>query len=111
DLMPHLSESMLSTLPQDDRYRKIYKDYGFIHDMIKAGYTGRKGKGGFYRLNPDPAKKKEKQALALNADGFDETMYRKAERPKPAAVDAGKAGLRAVVETPDDGGQYTWRVL
>jgi 3-hydroxyacyl-CoA dehydrogenase len=111
DLMPHLSGSMLSTLPKDDQYRKIYKDYGFIPGMIKAGYTGRKGKGGFYRLNPDPAKKKEKQALEIDPGKFEESHYRKAETVKPAAAEAGKAGLRAVVETPDDGGRYAWKVL
>ncbi len=111
DLMPHLAESMLATLPPNDWYRKIYKDYPFIHQMIKAGYNGRKGKGGFYRLNPDPKAKKEKQALALNADKFDESMYKKADKPKLPSMDAGKAGLRAVVETADDGGRYAWAVL
>jgi 3-hydroxyacyl-CoA dehydrogenase len=111
DLMPHLAESMLATLPANDWYRKIYKDYPFIHQMIAAGYNGRKGKGGFYRLNPDPKAKKEKQALALNADRFDETLYKKAGKPKLPSMDAGKQGLRAVVETDDDGGRYVWAVL
>jgi 3-hydroxyacyl-CoA dehydrogenase len=71
DLMPHLADSLLSTLPKEDPYRKIYKDYGFIDGLIKAGYTGRKGKGGFYRLNPDPCRSaKEKQALLQNQCRF-----------------------------------------
>lgn len=111
DLMPHLSKSLLSTLPADDEYRKIFTDYKFIHDMIAAGYTGRKGKGGFYRLNPDPKAKKEKQALAINADKFDDGQYRRAAKPKPAAAEAGKAGIRAVLEIDDAGGQYAWRVM
>ena len=111
DLMPHLAESMLSTLPQNDEYRKIYKDYPFIHRMIGQGFTGRKGKGGFYRLNPDPKAKKEKQALALAPDMFDEGMYRKADKPKLASVDAGRKGLRAVMEADDRGGRYAWAVL
>ncbi|MEZ5815411.1 MAG: 3-hydroxyacyl-CoA dehydrogenase NAD-binding domain-containing protein [Alphaproteobacteria bacterium] len=110
DLMPKLSESLLSTLPKDDAYREIFEDYKFIHQMIEAGYTGRKGKGGFYRLNPD-AKGKEKQALALSPDKFDESQYVKADKPKLLSVDAGRAGLRAVVETDDEGGRYAWAVL
>ncbi len=94
-------------MPKEDSYRKIYKDYGFIDGMIKAGYTGRKGKGGFYRLTPD----KVKQALRLNADSFDEAQYAKADKPKLASMDAGKKGLRAVVETDDEGGRYAWKVL
>lgn len=112
DLMPYLASSMLSTLPDDDEYRKIYKDYPFVHQMIKAGYNGRKGKGGFYRLNPDaPKGAKEKQTLELNADKFDEAQYRPSDKPKLESVSAGKKGLRAVVETDDEGGKYAWKVL
>lgn len=109
DLMPHLAHSLLTTLPEADQYRKIYKDYPFIDGMIKAGYTGRKGKGGFYRLHPDGSK--EKQALALGNAPFDESQYKKADKPKLASMDAGKKGLRAVVEADDEGGRYAWKVL
>ena len=64
--------------------------------MIDAGYTGRKGKGGFYRLNPDaPKGTKEKQALAFDPKKFDEGQYRKAGKPKLDSVAAGKKGIRA----------------
>ncbi len=111
DLMPHLADSLLSTLPENDSYRKIYKDYPFVAGMIKAGYNGRKGKGGFYRLNPDPTKTKEKQALRLSGAEFNESQYAKADKPRLASMDAGKKGLRAVVETDDEGGHYAWKVL
>ncbi|MBL4803810.1 MAG: 3-hydroxyacyl-CoA dehydrogenase [Alphaproteobacteria bacterium] len=115
DLMPKLSDSLLSTLPKDDAYRDIFEDYKFIHEMIDAGYTGRKGKGGFYRLNPDaPKGKKEKQALAIDPKKFDESQYGASEKKTAQAdpaVSAGKKGMRAVVETDSDGGQYAWEVL
>lgn len=112
DLMPYLSKSLLSTLPENDQYRKIYKDYGFVSQMIEAGYNGRKGKGGFYRLNPDaPKGKKEKQTLQLNAETFDEGQYQKSTKVSLASVSAGRKGLRAVVETDDEGGHYAWKVL
>ncbi|HPF78103.1 MAG TPA: 3-hydroxyacyl-CoA dehydrogenase/enoyl-CoA hydratase family protein [Alphaproteobacteria bacterium] len=110
DLMPYLASSMLSSLPKDDEYIKIYKDYPFVKEMITAGYNGRKGKGGFYRLKPDSAEK-EKQTLDLNPDKFDESQYRKSDKPKLESVSAGKKGLRAVVETDDEGGRYAWKVL
>ena len=112
DLMPYLANSMLSSLPEDDEYRKIYKDYPFVPQMIEAGYNGRKGKGGFYRLNPDaPKGTREKQTLDLNPDKFEESQYRKSNKKKLASVKAGKKGLRAVVETDDEGGRYAWKVL
>lgn len=110
DLMPHLAESLLSSLPEKDWYRDEYKDYKFIHKMIEAGYTGRKGKGGFYRLDPN-AKGRVKQALALDADKFSEDRYAKADKPSLPSVSAGRKGLRAVVESDDIGGKYAWAVL
>ena len=109
--MPHLSESLLSTLPDDDEYRKIYVDHPFIHKMIEAGYTGRKGKGGFYRLDPEAKGKKVKQALSIDAQKFDEAQYQKADKPDLLSVKAGKKGLKAVVTTEDEGGAYAWKVL
>lgn len=108
DLMPHLSKSLLSLLPDNDEYRKIYRDIPLVTQMIAAGYTGRKGKGGFYRLDD----KRNKLAIDLNTTSFDgEKSYRMADKPKLESADAGKKGLRAVVEHPDQGGKYAWTVL
>ncbi len=108
DLMPKLAASMLATLPEKDAYRDIYKDFPFIDGMIKAGYTGRKGKGGFYRLDD----KRKKQALKLDANSFDESQYKPVDKVSGlASVDAGKQGLRAVVTADDLGGKYAYEVL
>lgn len=109
DLMPKLADSMLSTLPENDEYRKIFKDYGFIHSMIKAGYTGRKGKGGFYALDAN----KKKQALKLTPDSFDEkSSYAPAQKISGlTSVESGKKGIKAVVTSDDIGGKYAWSVL
>lgn len=112
DLMPKLSHSLLSNLPKEDAYRDAFIDHKFVHDMIAGGYTGRKGKGGFYRLNPDNPKGKEKQALSIKADGFDESQYAKAKKPSNlGSIDAGRDGLKAVVTSDDEGGKYAWEVL
>ena len=112
DLMPHLAKSLLDTLPKNDAYRDAFIDHGFIHKMIDAGYTGRKGKGGFYRLNPDaPKGTREKQSFVLDADKFDEKNYTKSVKPRLKSVDAGRKGLKAVVTTDDQGGRYAWDVL
>jgi 3-hydroxyacyl-CoA dehydrogenase len=113
DLMPYLSKSLLSTLPEKDGYRDIYRDIPFIHAMIDAGYNGRKGHGGFYRLNPDaPKGTKEKQTVEFSNDGFDVTKsYRKSDKPKLASAAAGKKGMRAVLEHDDIGGVYAREVM
>lgn len=108
DLMPHLSKSLLHSLPPNDPYRAIFKDYPFIHQMIAAGYNGRKGKGGFYALDES----RKKQTQVLNAEKFDPaTSYRPSEKVSPAAAEKGKLGLKAVVTSDDDAGKYAWTVL
>ncbi len=108
DLMPKLATSLLSTLPDHDEYRKIHRDIPLINDMIKAGHTGRKGKGGFYKL--DTARKK--LALDLQTPSFDENKsYKPAEKPRLESADAGKKGLKAVLEQGDQGSQYAAAVL
>ncbi len=109
DLIPKLAHSLLSMLPTKDAYRDEFVEYGFIKGLIDAGYTGRKGKGGFYRLNPDGSK--EKQALAINADTFDESQYKKSDKQKLPSMEMGKKGLRVVLEADDEGGRYAKAVL
>jgi 3-hydroxyacyl-CoA dehydrogenase len=112
DLMPHLAKSLLSSLPSHDAYRSAYVDYPFLQKMIASGYTGRKGKGGFYRLDPQNPAAKTKQSLILSAENFDESAsYRPSEKASPAAAEAGKQGLKAVLEIKDQAGQYAKIVL
>ena len=105
DLQPHVESSMLATLPDEDMYRDIHRPSAFIEKMIAEGSTGRKGKGGFYRLNRAGGKK-VKEALDLKTG-----EYHPANKSSLASVEAARAGLRALVEHPDRGGQYAWRVL
>ena len=51
DLMPHINASMKATLPPDDAFHATARELPLIEKMIADGYTGRKGKGGFYRIN------------------------------------------------------------
>lgn len=106
DLMPHISESLTQKLPDTDGYCQISRSYPVIEKMIEDGYTGRKGKGGFYRLNTEGGKK-QKEAVDLHTG-----QYSKAKRPKmKAAENARKNGLQGLVETEDKGGEYAWSVL
>ena len=110
DLAPHINESMLELLPPDDQFREVFEPVGalagVIAGMVEEGYTGRKGKGGFYRLN------KRNGSRVKEARDLKTGEYRLADKPRFESVDAAKrGGLRALVEHPDKGGQYAWRVL
>ena len=109
DLGPHVVGSMLGLLPKSDALHAVVDADSplnkLIHKMIADGYTGRKGKGGFYRLVRD-GDKKTKEALDLTTG-----EYRAPIKPTLASVEAGRKGLRALAEHPDKGGQYAWKVL
>jgi 3-hydroxyacyl-CoA dehydrogenase len=106
DLMPHVLSSMAQTLPESDPFHEIHRAPELVEDLISKGYTGRKGKGGFYRLKPDsPEKIKEALDLATR-------QYRTARKPKLGSVAAAKrGGLKALVTHEDRGGRYAWAVL
>ncbi len=106
DLMPHVLASMRKRLPADDPFHAVFAVPERIERMIADGYTGRKGKGGFYRLNREGGRKvKEVIDLATGE-------YRPARRPKVAAVTAARSGgVRALVTHDSAAGRYAWRVL
>lgn len=105
DLMPHIARSMLATLPDDDPYRAEWREHPVITRLIADGYTGRKGKGGFYRVNKAGGGK-VKEAVDLTTGAF-----RRAERPKPDAVSAAGKDLRALAEHDSPGGRFARTVL
>jgi 3-hydroxyacyl-CoA dehydrogenase len=105
DLMPHINASLAKSLPPDDAFHTANVEVPMITKMIAGGFTGRKGKGGFYRLNrAGGAKLKEAIDLATGA-------YRPEKKPDlPELAVAGK-DLRALLSLPGRIGGYAWRVL
>ncbi|MBM3533926.1 MAG: 3-hydroxyacyl-CoA dehydrogenase [Alphaproteobacteria bacterium] len=106
DLMPHVSKSLLATLPEGDDYRRIYRPQALFEKMIADGYTGRKGKGGFYRLAKGADGSRVKEAINLMTG-----TYHPAGRPRIDSVEAARKGLKVLAEHPDKGGRYAWAVL
>ncbi|MGD9163500.1 MAG: 3-hydroxyacyl-CoA dehydrogenase/enoyl-CoA hydratase family protein [Chromatiales bacterium] len=105
DLMPHLMQSLKATLPKDDPFFEVAEIPTLLQRMIADGYTGRKGKGGFYRINREGGAK-VKESIDLQTG-----EYRVSEKPALESVVAAKQGLRAMLGHPDEGGRYAWQVL
>ncbi len=106
DLMPHVLDGLAGALPPEDAFHAIYREPELIKRMIEDGYTGRKGKGGFYRL-AEHGGGRVKEAMDLKTG-----KYSKAKRPKPKSVKmAAKGGLRAMLTHQDAPGRYAWRVF
>lgn len=106
DLMPYLFKSFDDALTQDDPFKALGDMPSIVTTMIEDGYTGRKGKGGFYRLNNEGGEK-IKEVIDLQSGS-----YSKARRPKvKAAIAAKKGGLRTLLTHESDEGKYAWDVL
>jgi 3-hydroxyacyl-CoA dehydrogenase len=105
DLMPHVASSMRRTLPADDLYIRNLREPEVIKTMIAEGLTGRKGKGGFFRLAKAADGARVKEAIDLKTG-----QYRKTEEPQLESIREGKRDLRALLAHPDRGGEFARRV-
>ncbi|HMA50319.1 MAG TPA: 3-hydroxyacyl-CoA dehydrogenase/enoyl-CoA hydratase family protein [Magnetospirillaceae bacterium] len=105
DLMPHVEASMVSLLPKTDLYHSIAKDTPLLRKMIDEGYTGRKGKGGFYRLNREGGGK-VKETISLKTG-----VYRPQVRADLEVLKDTKGDLQALLASQDKAGRYAWKVM
>ncbi|MBE9556262.1 MAG: 3-hydroxyacyl-CoA dehydrogenase [Proteobacteria bacterium] len=105
DLSRHVAREMAASLPGTDAYLAIKRDVPLFEKLIADGYTGRKGKGGFYRLNREGGGR-EKEAIDLQTGEFAPAL-----RPRLESIGAAGKDLRRLLEFPDKTGQYGWRVL
>ena len=107
DLSVHVIESLFSHLPDDDPFRDIVgTGEDIIQTMIADGYTGRKGKGGFYRLNKEDGKR-VKEARNLTTGEY-APADRKAAFP---SARMGKQGLGPLMDYPDEGAAFISDIL
>ncbi|CAN0484149.1 unnamed protein product, partial [Laminaria digitata] len=88
DLKDHVLGSMSSLLPNSDAFHGQFDtDHplnALTDKMVADGYTGRKGKGGFYRLLRNGAEKK-KEGLDLKTG-----EYRTSVKARLGSVEAGR---------------------
>lgn len=105
DLMPHVNASLVATLDKDDPFQKLQRDQPLIKKMIETGMTGRKGKGGFYKLEKIGAER-VKMAIDLKTG-----EYRKSAKARLDSVDQAGKSLAKLVMHPDRGGRYAQAVL
>ncbi|MCI4680267.1 3-hydroxyacyl-CoA dehydrogenase [Rhodoblastus acidophilus] len=104
DLMPHVNASMAASLPPEDPFHAMNRPAPLIERMIKEGYTGRKGKGGFYRLNREMGKRKE----AIDLKSGD---YRAQKKARVEAIEDSGKSLTKLFEHDSVHGRYAWTVM
>jgi len=102
DLMPHIDASMTALLDAEDAFVVGQRANPLLERMIREGYTGRKGKGGFYRINRERGKVRESIGLVT---GVYEPS-RDTKLPEAASRD-----MRALMAQEDKYGRYAWDVM
>ena len=107
DIIPAVVQSMVDNLPPEDALHEIAgKGEDIIEKMISEGYTGRKGKGGFFRLNTEGGNRiKEARSLV---DGTYDTANRRAAF---TSAKIGRQGLKRLMTHPDEGAAFVKEIL
>ena len=105
DLIPHILDSMKLALSKADGFQQVSTLHELVKLMIDAGLTGRKGKGGFYRLH-DTGGKRVKEAINLQTGA-----YRASEKFDLPEIPKTQEQLRTFLSGDDVINQYAWQVL
>jgi len=102
DLMTDVLKSFIKELPKTDPFQIVAKEIPLIKTLIDNGYTGRKGKGGFYRMNKIDNKK------VLEAINLETGKY---SPSKKINIKFDKVDLKSLINRKDKYGDYSWSVI
>ena len=102
DLMADVLKSFVKELPKNDPFQEVAKEIPLITKLIQNGYTGRKGKGGFYRINKQN-NQKILEAINLTTGEYSPT--------KKIDLGIDTVNLKALIDRKDKYGEYAWSVI
>ena len=102
DLMADVLKSFIKELSENDPFQIVAKEIPLVKKLIETGYTGRKGKGGFYRMNKEN-NKKILEAINLNTGEYFPSKK----------IDMGieTVNLNTLINRKDKYGEYSWVVI
>ena len=102
DLMVDVLKSFKKELPGTDDFQNVAKEIPLITKLINEGYTGRKGKGGFYRIN------KSNNDKVLEAINLDTEKY---SPSKKIDLKMDTVDIVGLINRDDKYGKYSWSVI
>ena len=103
DLMADVLKSFIKELPETDPFHEVAQEVPLVKKLIDTGYTGRKGKGGFYRMNKVDGKK------ILEAINLETGEYHKSKKINLGLGD--KIDIKKLIEKDDIYGKYAKAIL
>jgi len=102
DLMADVLKSFIKELPENDEFQIVAKEIPLVKKLIETGYTGRKGKGGFYRMNKIDNKK------ILEAINLETGEY---STSKKINLGIERIDINNLIKRDDKYGEYAWSVI
>ena len=118
DLMADVVDSLGTILPTDDAFHAVGGDNPVISAMIAAGYTGNKGKGGFYTTDANGNRSARQLAGFHASAAIDMPPYTPIKRDLPtaalAAADAmarQQEPLTLLLDGSDDAARFCRRTV
>jgi 3-hydroxyacyl-CoA dehydrogenase len=102
DLMVDVLKSFIKELSKNDPFQEVAKEIPLVKKLIETGYTGRKGKGGFYRMNKTGA---TKVMEAINLETGEYSISQKIN------VGSDNVDLKSLISREDKFGEYAWSVV
>ena len=102
DLMADVLKSFIKELPKSDEFHEVAKEIPLVKKLIETGYTGRKGKGGFYRMNKTGS---IKVMEAINLETGDYSISKKID------IKTDQVDLNRLINRKDKYGDYAWSVI
>uniref|UniRef100_UPI00092CFF29 3-hydroxyacyl-CoA dehydrogenase/enoyl-CoA hydratase family protein n=1 Tax=Pelagibacter ubique TaxID=198252 RepID=UPI00092CFF29 len=102
DLMADVLKSFIKELSENDPFQEVAKEIPLVKKLIETGYTGRKGKGGFYRMNKTGA---TKVMEAINLQTGEYSISKKIN------IGTDKVDLKSLISRDDKFGKYAWSVI
>jgi len=103
DLMADVLKSFIKELPSADPFHEVGKELPLIKKLIEDGYTGRKGKGGFFRMNKE---NNQKILESLNYKKYTYYESKKIDLSLPDLMD-----IDYLLTRNDIYGQYAWNII
>ncbi len=103
DLMSDVLKSFIKELPESDPFHEVAQEIPLVKKLIDTGYTGRKGKGGFYRMNKANGKK------ILEAINLETGEYHTSKKINLGLSD--KIDIKKLINRDDIYGKYARQIL